>query len=201
MHLYVETILVLADWQKPLGQSCSSTQLPARNSPPSPSDAKDLLVTSNDVLRRLRYIFDLSDSAMIAVFGLADCDVTREQISDWLKKDDDPAFKEMSQMQLAQFLNGLIIDRRGKKEGPQPKPERRLNNNLVFLKLKIAMNLQADDIFDIMSLAGFPLSKHEISAFFRKSDHKNYRDCKDQVLRNFLKGLELKYRPNLQSSN
>lgn len=154
-------------------------------------------MTSNDVLRRVRYIFDLSDSAMIAVFGLADCDVSREQISDWLKKDDDPAFKEMGQMQLALFLNGLIIDRRGKKEGPQPKPERRLSNNGIFLKLKIALNLQADDIFAIMNLAGFPLSKHEISAFFRTPEHKNYRDCKDQVLRNFLKGLELKYRPKV----
>jgi len=154
-------------------------------------------VTSNDVLRRVRYILDLSDSAMIAVFGLAECEVTREQISDWLKKDDDPAFKEMSQMQLALFLNGLIIDKRGKKDGPQPKPEQRLSNNLIFLKLKIALNMQADDIFAVMTLASFPLSKHEISAFFRKSDHKNYRECKDQVLRNFLKGVELKYRPKV----
>lgn len=154
-------------------------------------------MTSNDVLRRIRYIFDLSDSAMIAVFGCGDCVVTREQISDWLKKEDDPAYKEMSPLQLATFLNGLIIDKRGKKEGPPQQPERRLSNNLIFLKLKIALNLQADDIFELMALAGFPLSKHEISAFFRKSDHKNYRDCKDQVLRNFLKGLELKYRPTV----
>lgn len=151
-------------------------------------------VTSNDVLRRIRYIFDLSDSAMIAVFGCADCEVSREQVSNWLKKDDDPAYQEMTHSQLATFLNGLIADKRGKKDGPQPTPERRLSNNLIFLKLKIALNLQADDIFDIMNLAGFPLSKHEISAFFRKPEHKNFRDCKDQVLRNFLKGLELKYR-------
>lgn len=69
-----------------------------------------------------------------------------------------------------------------------------MSNNQIFLKLKIALNLQADDIFETLSLAGFPLSKHEISAFFRKPEHKNYRDCKDQVLRHFLKGLELKYR-------
>jgi uncharacterized protein YehS (DUF1456 family) len=155
-------------------------------------------MSNNDVLRRIRYIFDLSDSAMIAVFGLADCKVTREQVSDWLKKEDDPAYKECSDTQLASFLNGLIIDKRGKKEGPQPSPEKRLNNNIIFLKLKIALNLQADDVFEIMKLADFSLSKHEISAFFRKPDHKNYRDCKDQVLRNFLKGLELKYRKNIQ---
>ncbi|MFA5516242.1 MAG: DUF1456 family protein [Desulfuromonadales bacterium] len=151
-------------------------------------------MNNNDVLRRIRYIFDLSDSAMIAVFGLGDCEVTREQVSDWLKKEEDPAFKEIGDSLLAGFLNGLIVDKRGKKEGIQPAPEKRLNNNLIFLKLKIALNLQADDVYAIMESADFSLSKHEISAFFRKTDHKNFRICKDQVLRNFLKGLELKYR-------
>jgi uncharacterized protein YehS (DUF1456 family) len=134
---------------------------------------------------------------MIAIFGLADCAVTREQVSDWLKKEDDPAYKALSDTQLASFLNGLIIDKRGKKEGSQSSPEKRLNNNIIFLKLKIALNLQADEVYEILERADFSLSKHEISAFFRKPEHKNYRSCKDQVLRNFLKGLELKYRENL----
>jgi uncharacterized protein YehS (DUF1456 family) len=152
-------------------------------------------MTSNDVLRRIRYIFDLSDSAMIAIFGLGGCEVTREQVSDWLKKEEYPAYKVCGDLQLASFLNGLIVDKRGKKEGAQPAPEKRLNNNLIFLKLKIALSLQADDVFEIMNLSGHSLSKHEISAFFRAPGHKNYRACQDQVLRNFLKGLELKYRP------
>ena len=48
-------------------------------------------MTNNDILRRIRYTFDLSDSQMIAIFNQADHEVTREEISDWLKKDDDPA--------------------------------------------------------------------------------------------------------------
>ncbi len=155
-------------------------------------------MTNNDILRRIRYTFDFNDSKMIAVFALADHKVTREEISDWLKKDDDPAFQKCSDTQLAIFLNGLINDRRGKKEGPQPKPEKRLNNNIIFRKLKIALNLKAEDILEIMGLADLRMSKHELSAFFRKPDHKNYRDCKDQILRNFLKGVQLKYRDNIQ---
>jgi uncharacterized protein YehS (DUF1456 family) len=151
-------------------------------------------MTNNDILRRIRYIFDLSDSAMIAIFGLADCQVTREQISDWLKKEDDPAYQRCSDTKFAIFLNGLINDRRGKKEGVQPTPERRLNNNIIFVKLKIALNLKAEDILEVMALADFPLGKHELSAFFRKPGHKHYRVCQDQILRNFLKGLQLKYR-------
>ncbi len=153
-------------------------------------------MTNNDVLRRIRYTFDFSDSKMIAIFGLADLQVTRGEISNWLKKDDDPAFQECSDTQLAIFLNGLINDKRGKKDGPQHEPEKRLTNNIIFMKLKIALNLKAEDVLEILGLADFHLSKHELSAFFRRPDHKHYRACKDQILRNFLKGVQLKYRPN-----
>jgi len=135
---------------------------------------------------------------MIAVFGLADYKVTREQISDWLKKDDDPAYQPCSDTQLAIFLNGLINDKRGKKEGAQPEPEQHLTNNIIFMKLKIALNLKADNVLEILSLVDMNISKHELSAFFRKTDHKHYRKCKDQILRNFLKGVQLKYRDNVQ---
>ncbi len=154
-------------------------------------------MTNNDILRRIRYIFDFGDSKMIDIFGLADHQITREQISDWLKKDDDPAYQKCSDSQLAIFLNGLINDKRGKKEGPQPEPEKLLTNNIIFMKLKIALKLKAEDVLEILDLATLRLSKHELSAFFRKPEHKHYRDCKDQVLRNFLKGMQLKYRPNL----
>ncbi len=153
-------------------------------------------MTNNDILRRIRYIFDLSDSKMIAIFSQADYEATREQISDWLKKDDDPAFKECSDTQLAVFLNGWINDKRGKREGAQPEPEKRLTNNIVFMKLRIALNLKAEDILEIMALANLHISKHELSAFFRKPGHKHYRECKDQILRNFLKGMQFKYRAN-----
>ena len=154
-------------------------------------------MTNNDILRRIRYTFDFNDSKMIAIFGLADHQVTRGQISEWLKKDDDPGYQKCSDTQLAIFLNGLISDKRGKKEGSQPEPEKRLTNNIIFVKLKIALNLKAEDILEIMDLANLRISKHELSAFFRRPNHKHYRDCKDQILRNFLKGVQLKYRPNI----
>ncbi len=154
-------------------------------------------MTNNDILRRIRYTFDFDDSKMIAIFGLADHQVTRGQISDWLKKDDDPAYKKCSDTHLAIFLNGLINDKRGKKEGPQPDPEQQLTNNIIFRKLKIALNLKAEDVLEIMNLANLRMSKHELSAFFRKPDHKHYRDCKDQIMRKFLKGVQIKYRPDI----
>ncbi len=152
-------------------------------------------MNNNDVLRRLRYAFDFSDDRMIALFALADHKASRAEISSWLKKEEDPDYRRCDDRLLATFLNGFINHKRGKREGPQPEPEQRLNNNLILRKLKIALNLKDDDILDILSLAGQKLSKHELSAFFRKPGHRHYRECQDQVLRNFLKGLQLNYRP------
>ena len=151
-------------------------------------------MNNNDVLRRIRYTFNFDDSKMMVVFGSGGLEVNRAEISDWLKKDDDPDYQKCSDQQLATFLNGLIIDKRGKKDGPQPEPEKQLSNNIVFRKLKIALNLQADEVLSLVNQADFRISKHELSAFFRKPGHKHYRECKDQVLRNFLKGMQLKYR-------
>jgi len=151
-------------------------------------------MNNNDILRRIRYVFDFDDSKMISIFAAADFDATRKQISDLLKKEDDPDYKECRDTVLAIFLNGLINDKRGKRDGEQPEPEKMLTNNSIFMKLKIALNLKAEDTIAILKLAGFDIGKHELSAFFRKPSHKNFRSCQDQVLRNFLKGLQIKYR-------
>jgi uncharacterized protein YehS (DUF1456 family) len=151
-------------------------------------------MNNNDILRRIRYTFDLSDSKMMELFALTEQEVTRAEISDWLKRDDDPDFKGINDLQLAIFLNGLINEMRGKKEGEQPKPEKKMNNNIVFRKLKIALNLRDEDILDILELVDMRISKHELSAFFRNPMQEQYRPCKDQILRNFLMGMQKKYR-------
>ena len=151
---------------------------------------------NNDILRRLRFTLDLNEPKIVAIFALADHKVTGNQVTRWLKKEDDPAYTECTDIEFATFLNGLITDKRGKKDGPAAVPEKRLNNNIIFRKLKIALNLQSDDVLAIMELADLRMSKHELSAFFRKPGHQHYRDCLDQVMRNFLMGLQLKYRPD-----
>jgi uncharacterized protein YehS (DUF1456 family) len=135
---------------------------------------------TNDCLRRIRYILDLGDKDIIGLFALAEHSVVRSEVVAWLKKDD---------------------DKRGPRDGPLPEPEQRMNNNMVFRKLKIAFDLQAEEILQILARADFNISKHELSAFFRRPGHKHYRDCKDQILRNFLMGLQLKHRGgSLQSA-
>jgi uncharacterized protein YehS (DUF1456 family) len=152
-------------------------------------------MNNNDILRRLRYTFNLNDTKMMDLFAEGGLPANREQISDWLKKEDDPECKPIYDIDLAAFLNGFIILKRGKKDGETPKPEKSLNNNTILRKLKIALNLKDEDILAILELADFRFSRHELSALFRKPDHEQYRVCKDQMLRNFLMGLQLKFQP------
>lgn len=153
-------------------------------------------MNNNDIMRRIRYTFNINDTKMIEIFNLANTQVTRAQISDWLKNDDDPAFQNLDNNQLATFLNGFIIEKRGKKEGEQPYSDLHLNNNIILRKLKIALNLKDVEILEILELVDRRISKHELSAFFRNPNQEQYRLCKDQILRNFLHGLQLKYRVN-----
>ncbi len=144
---------------------------------------------NNDVIRKIRYIFDYNDSKMIELFGLADLKVSRSDISNWLKPESDRAFVELTDNKLAVFLNGLIIEKRGEREGPQPVPEDRLNNNIILRKLKIALDLKTDDILKMFILIDKRISENELSAFFRNPKHRKYRVCNDQYLRNFLNSI------------
>lgn len=155
-------------------------------------------MTNNDILRRLRFAFDFDDDTMIRLFKLGGQEVTREEVSNWLKKEDAHDHVGIYDKQLAVFLNGLIADRRGVREGPQPKAEKTLNNNLIMRKLKIALNFKDEHIVDTLAKANIRASKHEVNALFRKVTQSQYRECKDQFLRNFIYGLQIKLRPDIK---
>ena len=107
-------------------------------------------MTTNDVLRRVRFIGNYSDQDMVALYQHTEVSVTTSQIQRWLKQDDDPAFVVLADSELASFLNGLIIEKRGKREGPLPVPEQLLTNNLILQKLKIAFGLNSDAILAML---------------------------------------------------
>ena len=151
-------------------------------------------MTNNDILRRLRFSFDFNDTKMIEIFALGDCKTNRATISGNLKKEDVEGYIRISDYDFAKFLNGFIILHRGKQEGKEPIAEKILTNNIIFRKLKIALNLRDEDILQLLESVEYPISKHELSAFFRKADNLKYRECKDQILRYFLIGLQKKYK-------
>ncbi|HBN03258.1 MAG TPA: DUF1456 domain-containing protein [Bacteroidetes bacterium] len=153
-------------------------------------------MTTNDILRRTRYAFDFRDTYMMELFASGGVVISKEQLKAWLLKDEYDGFKEATHKELAVFLNGLINEKRGKKEGPQPEPEEVLTNNIVLRKFKIAMNWQDEDILETLMLGDMKFSKHELSALFRKPTHTHYRLCKDQLIRKLLIGMHRRYRPS-----
>ena len=146
---------------------------------------------NNDILRRVSTIFNFDNDKIQAVSGLSESVISAEQLVAFFKEKDDPSYVEVSDAQLAGFLNGLIIEKRGPSDGPARANELTLNNNAIFNKLKIALALKADEVIAVLELAELSLGKYELSAFFRNANHKHYRDCSDEVLSAFLKGLKI----------
>ncbi|MZI95978.1 DUF1456 family protein [Vibrio sp. CAIM 722] len=147
-------------------------------------------MNNNDVLRLVRTTFNLKDKQIIAIFAQAETTVTPEQVQAWLADESAKGAKKLKDVELSTFLNGFINQKRGKRDGEQPKPEANLTNNMVFQKLRIALNLKTEDILNIFELVGVELTKYELGAFFRKPDNKHYRPCPDQILQDFLTGVE-----------
>ena len=144
---------------------------------------------NNDVIRSIRYILNVSEFKLVEIVKLGGGDVTQAAMNTYLKHEDEPGFEECGQKIMSQFLNGLIYFKRGKDEGRPPLQDELPTNNVVIKKLRVAFELKDDDILEFLTNAGFAVTKTELSAFFRKEGHHNYRPVGDQFLRNFLKGL------------
>jgi uncharacterized protein YehS (DUF1456 family) len=69
-----------------------------------------------------------------------------------------------------------------------------MTNNDILKKLRVALKLKNTDIIEILKLVDFRISESELGALFRKEDHPNYKECGDQILRNFLNGLVIHLR-------
>ena len=150
-------------------------------------------MTNNDFLRRLRYALNIKDNIMVQIFKKGNIIVTREDVIDYLKKDIDEGLKKLSNNDLISFLDGLIIQKRGKKEDGTPVPKIKVTknnlNNILLRKLRIALAFKSYHMIRIFKLGGIEISEGELSALFRREDHKNYKECGDKYVRVFLKGL------------
>ena len=139
----------------------------------------------------------MNDSTLIEIFKLAEHEMDQATLTALLKKEEDKGFVACSDRILEYFLDGLILHRRGKKEtdpGQAKKTVSPLTNNAILKKLRIALELKEDDMLGVLKLADIAVSKSELTALFRKQGHKNYKECGDQFLRNFLNGLFIRYR-------
>ena len=148
-------------------------------------------MNNNDILRRLRYTLNINNTAIIELYKNVAWDMKEELLDKHLKREDDEDYVECKDEELEAFLDGLIIWKRGAQENP-PKPKAKLafNNNTILRKLRIAFELRDTQMLTILELGDMPISKSELSAFFRNEKHRNYMPCQSQVLRKFLAGLD-----------
>ncbi len=152
----------------------------------------------NDILRRLRYALDIKNSTLVEIFKLSDQDITEADVIRLLKKEEDKSYVECSNEQMRAFLDGLIVYKRGPSDKESTVNDVTVTNNIVLKKIRIALELHEDEMISIINLGGINISKSELSALFRREGHKNYKECGDQFLRNFLKGLTEHFRPLLE---
>ncbi|NOY27293.1 MAG: DUF1456 family protein [Oligoflexia bacterium] len=152
---------------------------------------------TNDVLRRLRYALDLSDHQLAKMISHRGEAVAPPHVTRLLWPEAHPEMVECSFDELERALDGLIIARRGPPDPSRPRPPllgRALSNNQVLKKLRIALEFKEQDMLQILAEGGLPISGSELGALFRKPAHKHYRECGDQLLRAFFKGLTLRMR-------
>jgi uncharacterized protein YehS (DUF1456 family) len=151
----------------------------------------------NELLRSIRDALHLDDTTMQQIFREAGREVGPSTISAFLKTEDEDNYIPCSDPILGFFLDGLIIRKRGRQEDqavPAEKPVAALSNNAILKKLRIALDLKEEDLMGILKLAGLTVSTHELTALFRKQGHKHYKECSNQFLNNFIRGLAVRYR-------
>jgi uncharacterized protein YehS (DUF1456 family) len=160
-------------------------------------------MTYNDILRRFRYALNINDPTMLEIFRHAGCPMDPAGLKDLLKKEEEQGYVACGSKTLAAFLDGFIIFKRGKQEiaaGQVKRSELPLTNNVILRKLRIALELKEADMLGILKRADTSISKPELSAFFRDTEHKNFKACGDQFLRNFIKGLGIRHREKVNPS-
>ncbi|MFJ5767611.1 DUF1456 family protein [Lysinibacillus sp. NPDC093210] len=165
-------------------------------------------MTNNDILIRLRYALDIKNTDMVEIFKLGGMKFSKEDVLNMLIKIKDEEeenipenYIKCNNKMLESFLNGLITFKRGpqqstqgQQEGPPPVTGNESANNMLMKKVKIALALTTEDMLELLDEGGVSVSKGELGAILRNPSHRNYKECGDRFVRNFLKGLTYKYR-------
>jgi uncharacterized protein YehS (DUF1456 family) len=84
------------------------------------------MLTNNDILKKLRIALELKDEDIIHILKLADFTVSKSELSALFRKDDHPNYVACGDQLLRNFLQGLIIYKRGPREvKPEEKKEQK----------------------------------------------------------------------------
>ncbi len=73
-------------------------------------------LTNNDIFKKLRVALKLRDDDIVKVMSLVDFEITKSELGAFFRSEDHPKYMECHDQILRNFLNGLIIYKRGPRE-------------------------------------------------------------------------------------
>jgi uncharacterized protein YehS (DUF1456 family) len=74
------------------------------------------MLSNNDILKKLRVALSLKNDDIIEILALVDFEISKGALGDLFRNEDHPNYKPAGDQLLRNFLNGLVIYKRGKKE-------------------------------------------------------------------------------------
>ena len=77
------------------------------------------MLSNNYIIKKLRVALALRNEDIIEILKLVDFDITKGSLGDLFRNEDHPGFVEAGDQLLRNFLNGLIIYKRGKLDDPK----------------------------------------------------------------------------------
>ncbi|MNL67756.1 hypothetical protein D3C87_1923780 [compost metagenome] len=70
-------------------------------------------MSNNDIFKKLRVALSLTNDDIIKIMELVQFKVSKSELGDIFRADDHPNFKKCGDQILRNFLNGLVIYKRG----------------------------------------------------------------------------------------
>jgi uncharacterized protein YehS (DUF1456 family) len=77
------------------------------------------MLSNNDILKKIRVALKLNNEEIVHILSLVDFEITKGALGDFFRREDHPGYVEAGDQVLRNFLNGLIIYKRG----PNPNEE------------------------------------------------------------------------------
>ena len=77
------------------------------------------MLSNNDILKKLRVALSLRNDDIVEILALVDFEITKGALGDIFRKEDHPGYVEAGDQLLRNFLNGLIIYKRGHPDQPK----------------------------------------------------------------------------------
>ena len=85
-----------------------------------------MALTNNDILKKLRVAMKMRDDDIVEVLALVDFRISKGEVGNFCRKEDHLKYVKLKDQILRNFLNGLVIYKRGPREDKRvksPSPE------------------------------------------------------------------------------